>query len=251
MASTKTLSEGTRASWHRGPDWLWVLSFVLFIGGDILLGRWLLLPLYVMGFYGGMVVIDLVTYPFLERWRRWLRPRGLRTWYGVQVGLIWIGVALVLALLSTWWLTWRWNGPLVLQIVGGVLLAVAIGIGFWAAGQMGWARLLLAGAIFPPGGGAEEQHVPQVLIVQGPYRYVRNPLYDTDVMIILGAALLTESWALVLLLGVYVAQLMLQIRLEERELLERFGERYARYCARVPRFFPRRTPVDPREIHFQ
>ena len=43
------------------------------LGGDAWLGRWLLLPLYVAGFYGGMVVIDLLTYPLLERWRAWLR----------------------------------------------------------------------------------------------------------------------------------------------------------------------------------
>ena len=40
------------------------------------INRWVLLPIYVAGFYGGMIVIDLLTYPLLERWRAWLRPRG-------------------------------------------------------------------------------------------------------------------------------------------------------------------------------
>jgi hypothetical protein len=31
---------------------------------------------FVMGFYGGMIAIDLVAYPLLERWRSWLRTRG-------------------------------------------------------------------------------------------------------------------------------------------------------------------------------
>ena len=43
----------TRASWHHGPAWLWLLSFVICIAGDALLGRWVLLPIYVAGFYGG------------------------------------------------------------------------------------------------------------------------------------------------------------------------------------------------------
>jgi protein-S-isoprenylcysteine O-methyltransferase Ste14 len=47
---------------------------------------------------------------------------------------------------------------------------------------------------------------------------------------------------------IYVVQLTLQLPLEERELRERFGEAYLRYCARVPRLLPRLTPVDPREI---
>jgi protein-S-isoprenylcysteine O-methyltransferase Ste14 len=129
-----------------------------------------------------------------------------------------------------------------------VLLASVL-IGVWAVGQMGWARVLFAAALFPPGSGAEEQHIPQRLVVVGPYRYVRNPLYDTDMTLILGAALLTRNWGLVLLLAGYFAQLAMQLRLEERELRARFGEPYARYCRLVPRFVPRLTAVDPAKIY--
>jgi protein-S-isoprenylcysteine O-methyltransferase Ste14 len=51
---------------------------------------------------------------------------------------------------------------------------------------------------------------------------VRNPLYDTDFCLILGAALLTRNWTLLLLAALYLAQLALQLPLEERELEERF-----------------------------
>ena len=63
------------------------------------------------------------------------------------------------------------------------------------------------------GAVAEENDVPQRLVVEGPYRYVRNPLYDTDLCLILGAALLTRSWALVLLGALYLARLALQLPL--------------------------------------
>ncbi|NJN99667.1 MAG: hypothetical protein HC875_38980, partial [Anaerolineales bacterium] len=97
--STKTVNSTPSVPvWHHGPSWLWLLSFGLCIGGDALLGRWVLLPIYVAGFYGGMVVIDLLTYPLLERWRSWLRSRGLWTWYAVEVGVMWIGTTLVLIL---------------------------------------------------------------------------------------------------------------------------------------------------------
>ena len=52
---------------------------------------------------------------------------------------------------------------------------------------------------------------------------MRNPLYDTDSCLILGAALLTRNWTLLLLAALYLAQLALQLPLEERELEERFG----------------------------
>ncbi len=77
---------------------------------------------------------------------------------------------------------------------------------------------------------------------------MRNPLYDTDFALILGTALLTSNWFLVLLAVLYVAQLALQLPLEERELRQRFGRPYRRYCEVVPRFVPRLRPVSRREL---
>jgi protein-S-isoprenylcysteine O-methyltransferase Ste14 len=134
-------------------------------------------------------------------------------------------------------------------VLGSVLLIGSVVVGTWAVAKMGWARLLFAGALFPPGAAAEENGVPQRLVVEGPYRYVRNPLYSTDLCLVLGAALLTRSWALVLVAALYLAQLTFQLPLEERELRERFGAPYRRYCELVPRFVPRRRPVRQRELH--
>lgn len=224
------------------------MAFVACGIGDALLGRWVLTPVFVAAFYGGMIVIDLVTYPILSFWRNWLRRRGLRAWYLVEVGLLWGGTTLFILILAPIWLSWRWEGVIPLQILGGALLVVSIVIGVWAAFKMGWARLLFAGALFPPGELAEKNRVPQRLVVEGPYRYVRNPLYDTDFLLILGAALLTRSWFLVLLAVLYLAQLALQLPLEEKELRQRFGHQYRRYCRLVPRFVPRRRPVTQKEL---
>lgn len=251
MSTTSVVRPVQRAAWHHGPAWLWLLSFVICIAGDALLQRWVLLPIYVAGFYGGMIVIDLLAYPLLDRWRSWLRDRGPWAWYAVEVGLMWIGTAVVLALLGLLgprWIAWTWDGPPLLQGVGALLLVASVLVGVWAVGQMGWARVLFASAMFPPGSAVDEREVPQRLVVSGPYRYVRNPLYVTDMTLMFGAALLAESWGLIALLAAYVAQLWLQLPLEERELRVRFGEQYARYCARVPRFVPRLTPVEPDEI---
>jgi protein-S-isoprenylcysteine O-methyltransferase Ste14 len=64
------------------------------------------------------------------------------------------------------------------QVLGWVLFVGSAVAGTWAVAKMGWARLLLAGALFPPQAGAEKNRVPQRLVVEGPYRYVRNPLYE-------------------------------------------------------------------------
>ncbi len=233
---------------HVVPAVLWAASFVVCAVGDALLGRWVLLPLFVAAFYGGMIVIDLVTYPVLSFWRGWLRQRGLMVWYLVEVVGLWGGTTVLLFVLSPVWVGWSWDGSLPVRAFGGVLALVSVLVGTWAVAKMGWARLLFAGALFPPGAGAEENNVPQRLVLEGPYRYVRNPLYDTDFVLILGAALLTSNWFLVLLAALYAAQLALQLPLEERELRDRFGRPYRRYCEVVPRFVPRPRPVSRREL---
>jgi protein-S-isoprenylcysteine O-methyltransferase Ste14 len=240
---------GERGELHALPATAWAASFVVCVLGDAMLGRWVLLPLFVAAFYGGMIIIDLLTYPMLSFWRGWLRRRGVMLWYLVEVAGFWGGTTLVVLALCPWWLRWNWNGAIVLQGLGGALLIGSVVAGTWAVAKMGWARLLFAGALFPSGSGAEENGVPQRLVVEGPYRYVRNPLYETDLCLILGAALLTGSWVLVLVAFLYLAQLALQIPLEERELGERFGAPYRRYCELVPRFVPRRKPVRQRDLH--
>jgi protein-S-isoprenylcysteine O-methyltransferase Ste14 len=234
---------------HLVPTIAWVASFVLCTLGDVMLGRWILLPLFVAGFYGGTIVIALVTYPILSFWRGWLRRRGLIAWYLVEVGGLWAGTMLVLLVLSPWWLRWSWSVTSSLQVLGCVLFVGSVVAGTWAVAKMGWARLLLAGALFPPGDGAEENGVPQRLVVEGPYRYVRNPLYDGDFCLIVGAALLTQSWALVLVGALDLGLLAFQLPFEERELMERFGISYRRYCELVPRFVPRRRPVRQQDLN--
>jgi protein-S-isoprenylcysteine O-methyltransferase Ste14 len=239
---------GASGERHVVPAVLWAASFIVCAVGDALLGRWVLLPLFVAAFYGGMIVIDLVTYPVLSFWRGWLRRRGLLAWYLVEVGILWGGTTVLLVSLSPVWIRWSWDGLMPLQVLGGALALASVAVGTWAVAKMGWARLLFAGALFPPGAGAEENNVPQRLVLEGPYRYVRNPLYDTDFALILGTALLTSNWFLVLLAALYAAQLALQLPLEERELRGRFGRPYRRYCETVPRFVPRLRPVSHREL---
>lgn len=234
-------------TWYPWPAWSWLASFVICITADAILGRWLLLPAYIACFYGGMIVITLSTYPLLGRWRAWLRPRGVWAWYTLEIGVMWIGTSLILVSLAPVWLSWNWSGPPVLQALGAVLVAVSVPVGVWTVGQLGWGRMMFTGALFVPKRGTES--LPERLVVTGPFRYLRHPSYASDMVLLLGAALLTQNWGLLALLGVYILQLVVQLRLEERELTERFGEPYRRYRQRVPSLVPRLMPIDPLEVH--
>jgi protein-S-isoprenylcysteine O-methyltransferase Ste14 len=240
--------QASRLTRWTGPAQAWAVAFTVCVAADALLGRWMLLPIFVVGFYGGMLIMASLIYPLLERWRSWLRPRGVRAWYLVEV-VLWVGIAGGLGLFAFPWLEWSWGDWMPLQATGALLLMLSVGASAWALGKMGWPRLLLAAALFRPGAGAEENHIPQQLVVEGPYRFVRNPIYVLDVGIILGTALLTNSWWLVILTAVYMLQLRTQVNAEERELKARFGASYNRYCRLVPRFVPLRVPVDlPKSI---
>jgi protein-S-isoprenylcysteine O-methyltransferase Ste14 len=88
--------------------------------------------------------------------------------------------------------------------------------------------------------------VPLQLTVSGPYQLVRNPLYLGNTVIYVGATLLSRlPWmvpvTLVWCAGVYA----LVARYEEAVLLANYGQPYADYCARVPRFFPRQLSGRP------
>lgn len=78
------------------------------------------------------------------------------------------------------------------------------------------------------------------LILEGPYRYVRHPMYSSFIVLILGMLLLSANW-LVGGLPLFAVLLVMAIRTprEEAMLLDRFGEEYRRYMERTRRYLPR------------
>ena len=81
---------------------------------------------------------------------------------------------------------------------------------------------------------------PRELVVTGLYRYVRNPQYAGVLVVVLGEALLAESAILLGYAGFLAFGYHCFVRYYEEPTLGRlFGEAYARYCLKVPRWLPR------------
>jgi protein-S-isoprenylcysteine O-methyltransferase Ste14 len=77
------------------------------------------------------------------------------------------------------------------------------------------------------------------LVVAGAYRYLRNPMDAGTVLVAAGPALalgLRQTWIVPVAAIVYFVAGYEP--LEERRLLESFGEDYRRYRRNVPRWFP-------------
>jgi protein-S-isoprenylcysteine O-methyltransferase Ste14 len=82
---------------------------------------------------------------------------------------------------------------------------------------------------------------PRRLVVRGPYRLVRNPMYIGAALALSGAALFYQSVSLLGYTGLFLlAAHLFVIWYEEPTLRRTFGADYDSYCFRVGRWWPRR-----------
>jgi protein-S-isoprenylcysteine O-methyltransferase Ste14 len=87
---------------------------------------------------------------------------------------------------------------------------------------------------------------PDRLVVTGPYRRVRNPMYVAVVTLILGqAALFADARLLVYAAVVWLAFHLFVLIYEEPTLRRAFPRDYAEFTAAVPRWRPRIRPWRP------
>ena len=125
--------------------------------------------------------------------------------------------------------------PLTVDASNIVLAIRVIGVGLTATGvliALSCLALFLAArtTVIPFGTSTS-------LISRGPYRFTRNPMYLSLVLVYLGVAgILVELWPLFLLpLPVAILHRMV-IPFEEARLREAFGAAFDHYCTRVRRW---------------
>ncbi len=119
------------------------------------------------------------------------------------------------------------NGLALLAIVLIVLGAVGY---FWCAWDFAFAGRGTPAPIDPP----------KVLVARGLYRFVRNPMYISVLLVLVGESLLFRSLALLRYAVFWFAIVYLFVVLyEEPALKRRFGASYEEYRRRVWRWIPR------------
>ncbi len=80
---------------------------------------------------------------------------------------------------------------------------------------------------------------PRRLVVRGPYRFVRNPMYIGAGLALIGAALFYESLQLLGYAGVFfLVTHLFVVWYEEPTLQQTFGQEYDAYCRQVRRWLP-------------
>lgn len=124
----------------------------------------------------------------------------------------------------------RWLGLIPLTI--GALIAVYCFAHFVARGR----------------GTPAPFDAPRRLVVTGPYRYVRNPMYLGTGLFIGGCAVLFWEFSAALLwygVGIIVAVNLFILLYEEPTLRRKFDGDYREYCRNVCRWLPRSRPWQP------
>lgn len=80
---------------------------------------------------------------------------------------------------------------------------------------------------------------PRRLVIKGPYRFVRNPMYIGAGLALIGAALFYETLSLLGYVGIlFVIVHSFVIFYEEPTLRRTFGQDYEEYCRKVRRWLP-------------
>jgi protein-S-isoprenylcysteine O-methyltransferase Ste14 len=136
------------------------------------------------------------------------------------------------------WLIHRYAVPLwpsmpsglgrLVDVIGWILVAIGLAFAYWGI----FTFLRRRTAIYP-------NRDASTLVIEGPYRYSRNPMYSGMIIAYIGGVAVVKSlWPLVLLPVAILVLYRFVIMREERHLAEAFGESYREYQRRVGRWFP-------------
>lgn len=145
----------------------------------------------------------------------------------------WPPLIYIAVLLAAWGLQTLWPGGALLaglgmwpRVVGVVLALAGVGLDLAAMRAMHRAKTNVL-----PHRGA--QH----LVTEGVFAFSRNPIYLGNALLMIGVALVVH-WPWLLVGALLSAALVdrLAIRREERHLSARFGDAFANYTRRVPRW---------------
>lgn len=88
-----------------------------------------------------------------------------------------------------------------------------------------WARVYLG----TNWSGSVQIKADHELVRSGPYRWVRHPIYTGLLAAFFGSALALDQWRSALAFGIVLAGLWYKLRLEERWMIDTFGDAYRDY----------------------
>ncbi len=190
---------------------------------------------YVVAVLIGVTVPPAIAYwfivhPFAGFWRK----LGARTSFTILMVLLVLGI----------YGCWTQRARIVGQDLGTSVPLLVVGIGLYVVAA--WLdrrtrRKLRLSILF---GLPELRNTgdASALLSDGIYARIRHPRYLSFLIGCTGMALMAQYLGTYVLVALCFPALLLLARVEERELVARFGSVYEAYRARVPAFLPSRQP---------
>ena len=170
----------------------------------------------------------LLVHPLTRFWR-WI---GLAASYPI-VAVILVGICAGMYLLREPILAVEFGTNWLLIGLAAILLVAGMAIEVRCRKQLAVSTLFGVPQLKPEGS-------PRKLLKEGIYGRIRHPRYAGATFGLLATALFVNYFAIHVLALVYFPIMYIITVLEEKELLDRFGEGYREYRRNVPRFIPRR-----------
>lgn len=168
--------------------------------------------------------------------KRWAREHlGLDRWYRALYTLVSTGLFawVVIAYRATPVQTLVATGTL-LDVVGWSLMIGGSALSLLAVMRFGSMEFI---GIFP--------ERPGELIRTGLHGSIRHPIYTGVILALVGWLMVSTTLATLLVVMISMIYLPIGIHLEERKLVERFGDAYLRYRKEVPALVPWPSGKDP------
>jgi len=132
--------------------------------------------------------------------------------------------------------------PLLVYAVESALQGGMPAVALWALPLLAWGyvqyRLVGNYRLRLGRGGPGVDVPPESIVEQGPYRYVRNPMYLGHLIFMLGLALVLRSWVAAALFAYHAVWFDRRVIADEARLAMLFGASYLEYKARVKRWIP-------------
>ena len=161
--------------------------------------------------------------------------RKIGLWTYLVVLLEWLPVAYIIHSLQDVLLQHKFYIATPIIFIGVFLVVCGIVLHGWTAKLLGIKATVGYTELKP-----DDDVNGDNLMMSGPFSVVRHPSYGAHSLILVGTVLITGVVAVgITVLIDFLIAYFVTIELEERELMERFGNQYTEYKRKVPKFFPK------------
>jgi len=147
----------------------------------------------------------------------------------IRIGGLFLWLSPFVYLINPAWMAWSKIGlPDWVRWLG-------VGIGLLCLFGIYWLFSSIGNGITPTSATRQEHQ----LATNGPYRWIRHPLYTFGLLMFVAFGLMADNW-FIAAMGVLTFTIMaIRTPREEANLIEKFGDEYREYMKRTGRFLPK------------